>query len=252
MPDSDSSRSERLAPHPVLERYYRDEDERPSVVRSMFDESASEYDWIERFMSFGMGIAYRKRLLKEAGLAQGMRVLDVATGTGSVARAARELTGPKGHVAALDPSIGMLRQAKRLGSPGILLGRGEALPFADEAFDFLSMGYALRHVADLNIVFHEYARALRPGGRVAIFEISRPSSKFGVFLLGIYLGRFIPLVTRMFGHREAARLMHYYWRTIKTCVPPSTIVEALRECGFSGVERKVQAGIFSSYLGVKR
>jgi Methylase involved in ubiquinone/menaquinone biosynthesis len=252
MPDPDDSSSNRLAPHPVLDRYYRDENERPRAVRKMFDDSASEYDWIESFMSFGTGIGYRRKVLKEAGVTEGMRVLDVATGTGSVARAARDLTGPKGHVSALDPSIGMLREAKRLGSPGVLEGMGEALPFADATFDFLSMGYALRHVADLKTVFREYARVLRPGGRVAIFEISRPASKVSELLLGIYLGHFIPLVARVFGHREAGRLMRYYWDTIKTCVPPSTIVDALRECGFSGVERKVELGIFSSYLGVKR
>ena len=251
MPDSSDSSHERLAPHPVLSRYYRDENERPHIVQRMFDDSASEYDWIESFMSFGTGIGYRKRILEEAGVTEGMRVLDVATGTGSVARASRDLTGPKGYVAALDPSFGMLLEAKRLGSPGILDGRVEALPFADETFDFLSMGYALRHVADLKIVFREYARVLRPGGRVAIFEISRPASRVGELFLGIYLGRFIPLVARVFGHREAGRLMRYYWDTIKTCVPPSTIVGALRECGFSDVERNVEMGIFSSYLGVK-
>lgn len=244
--------TDRLAPHPVLDRYYHDESERPREVRKMFDTGASDYDRIEKIMSFGTGVGYRKRVLQEAGIAQGMNVLDVATGTGVVARAARDLVGPSGSVAALDPSFGMLREAAKNGTPRVVQGMGEALPFPDNSFDFLSMGYALRHVSDLKTVFAEYFRVLKPGARVAIFEISRPRSKASNFFIGIYMGRIVPVIARVVSDRETSRLWRYYWETIKACVPPDTILAALRDAGFADVKRTVELGIFSSYLGVKR
>ena len=80
--------SEPVRPHPTLDRYYRSEDERPAMVRDLFDAGAPSYEWICRVMSFGTGEWYRARALRDAGLREGSRVLDVATGTGLVARAA--------------------------------------------------------------------------------------------------------------------------------------------------------------------
>jgi demethylmenaquinone methyltransferase/2-methoxy-6-polyprenyl-1,4-benzoquinol methylase len=202
-------------------------------------------------MSLGSGALYRRQALERLGLRPGMAVLDVATGTGLVARAAAELTGGSG-VIGLDPSRGMLDEARRAASVPLVQARGEALPFPDARFDALSMGYALRHVSDVFAAFREYHRVLRPGGRVLILEISRPASRTGLWLARLYLKRLLPLVTRLgTGSASAQRLMDYYWDTIERCVAPEAILEALRRSGFEAT-RRVQGGLLSEYVGTKR
>jgi demethylmenaquinone methyltransferase/2-methoxy-6-polyprenyl-1,4-benzoquinol methylase len=239
-----------LAPHPTLEGHYREATDRQEYVDSLFDRAAPHYDWICRVMSLGSGAAYRRQALERLGLRPGMSILDVATGTGLVARAAVELAGPAG-VIGLDPSRGMLDQAHRTVTVPLVQARGEALPFAAGRFDALSMGYALRHVPDLFAAFREYHRVLRPGGRLLILEISRPASRAGLWLARLYLKRLVPVVTRMgTGSASAQRLMDYYWDTIERCVAPEAILDALRGSGFEA-SRRVQGGMLSEYVGTK-
>ena len=148
-----------IPPHPRLDRYYGSDSDRPAMVSDLFDEGAPYYEWICRVMSFGTGEQYRSRHLREAGLAPGMRVLDVATGTGLVLRAAVEMCGQGGLAIGLDPSRGMLGECRKGCAAPLLQGRGEHLPFADASFDMVSMGYGLRHVADLRALFGVPARA---------------------------------------------------------------------------------------------
>src|SRR5262245_14649409 len=99
------------APHPPLEGYYRGEDGRRAFVRRIFDDTAGDYDRIERVMALGSGRWYRRRALVRAGLAHEMEVLDVAVGTGLVAREAVAVVGNPRRVVGVDPSLGMLRGA---------------------------------------------------------------------------------------------------------------------------------------------
>jgi len=239
-----------LAPHPTIEGHYREAAKRQEYVDSLFDHAAPHYDWICQVMSFGSGALYRRQALQRLGVRPGMAVLDVATGTGLVAREAVALAGGSG-VIGLDPSRGMLDEARRTVAAPLVQARGEGLPFADARFDALSMGYALRHVSDLFAAFREYHRVLRPGGRVLILEISRPASRLGLALARLYLKRLVPLVTRMgTGSADAQRLMDYYWDTIEHCVPPEAILDAMRRSGFEAT-RRVQGGLLSEYVGVK-
>lgn len=239
-----------LAPHPTLEGHYREAGERQDYVDSLFDRAAPHYDWICRVMSFGSGALYRRQALQRLGVRPGMAVLDVATGTGLVAREASALAGGSG-VVGLDPSRGMLEEARRSLTVPLVQARGEALPFAAGRFDALSMGYALRHVSDLYAAFREYHRVLRPGGRLLILEISRPASRAGLWLARLYLKRLVPLVTRLgTGSADAQRLMDYYWDTIERCVAPEAILDALWRSGFEA-SRRVQGGLLSEYVGRK-
>jgi len=237
-----------LPPHPPLHRYYGSEGERRARVGAWFDEAAADYDWINRAMSFGSGDHYRRQALLRAGLLPGMSLLDAGAGTGAVAAAAQTIVGLGGSVVALDPSIGMLGRAGGRGVRRRVRGVAEALPFADGRFDRLSMGFALRHVADLRATFAEYRRVLAPGGALLLLEITPPASALGHRLLGFYLGRVVPLVARL-GHngRAARELMEYYWDTVEQCVPPAAILAALADAGFARCERAVEMGVFSEY-----
>lgn len=238
-----------MRPHPLLERYYATEEERQRRVRFLFDQSAPCYDQITQAMSFGSGQGYRRRVLARAGLGPGAAVLDVACGTGVLAAAARAIVGMGGRVVGLDPSVGMLVEARRRGGPALVRATAEALPFADSSFDLITMGYALRHVADLEVTFAEYRRVLVPGGRALILEITPPASRLPFRLLRTYLRRVVPLLARRHGPHPA-ELMAYYWDTIEQCVAPATILRALGSSGFARAERRVELGVFSEYSAV--
>ena len=162
-----------LAPHRHLPEFYASQEQRPEFVMRLFDNTARYYDRISGVLSFGSCKAYRKMALRRAGLVPGMCLLDVATGTGLAAGAALSLGLPPSDIVGLDPSIGMLRENQKLRPVNLVQARGENLPFADNSFDFISMGYALRHVEDLGVLFREFRRVLKPGGRILIMEISR-------------------------------------------------------------------------------
>jgi demethylmenaquinone methyltransferase / 2-methoxy-6-polyprenyl-1,4-benzoquinol methylase len=242
-----------LAPHPPLHGYYSEGEGRQPFLNNLFNRTAYQYRNIDKATGLGLGIWYRRRTLELSGLARGMRVLDVACGPALVAQCARNIVGPSGVVVGLDPSIGMLREARKGPCRTLVIGVGERLPFPDASFDFLSMGYALRHVSDLRAAFSEYYRVLKPGGVVLLLEISRPRSPFLMSLSRFYiktvLGFAFSASTR---NPDMKTLMDYWWDTTETCVQPETIVGALKETGFSDCS-EVQCfnGLLRDYRAVR-
>lgn len=241
--------TETLPPAPPLLQYYGDPAKRERFVRDIFDDTAPWYDDILGLLSFGSEGRYRRQALARGGLREGMRLLDLATGTGAVARAASTITG---NITGVDASIGMLLAGRAKQRFPLMLARGERLPLRDASFDMITTGYALRHFADLHTLFSECRRVLRPGGRLLILEITPPHSPFGRAMLRLHMDGIVPFLARLRSrNREAARLMHYYWDTIAACVPPESIMEALRRAGFGDVQRHVELGIFSEYTAAR-
>jgi demethylmenaquinone methyltransferase / 2-methoxy-6-polyprenyl-1,4-benzoquinol methylase len=238
-------------PHRPLTRHYAARSERSGFVRELFNGTAADYNRINGVFSLGTGSWYRRGALRRAGLAPGQGLLDVAVGTGLVAAEAVRVLGDPRAVTGLDLSEGMLAEARRrLGGIRLVQARAEALPVADRSVDFVSMGYALRHVADLGVVFREYHRVLRPGGRVLLLEIGRPEGRLGQAALKAYLGRVVPALCRWTApRRRAGQLMDYYWDTIEACVPAETILRHLRLAGFAGVRCDTALGVFKAYSG---
>jgi len=250
--DQSNTAPVRTAPHPVLKQYYESESERQPFVSALFDSTAMHYDWVCWLGSLGSDQFYRHWVLTKSGLRAGMKLLDVATGTGLVARAATRILAEPGAVVGLDPSNGMLREAKKTLSIPLVQGTVEDLPFANNHFDLLSMGYALRHMADLDVAFGECLRVLKPGGRVLILEITLPSSRLGQRVFRVYFEKVLPRIARIStGSAKAELLMKYYWDTIAGCVPPDMILGVLKSSGFIDVERRVLGGLLSEYVGLK-
>ncbi|WP_277189690.1 class I SAM-dependent methyltransferase [Caballeronia sp. BR00000012568055] len=240
------------APHEPLTAWYPDEARRRAWLRGIFDRTAPDYDAIERAMAFGSGKWYRNRALRSAGLVKGMRVLDVGMGTGLVTKEAVAITGDASLVTGVDPSPGMVGEAHLPMGVETRIGTAENLPCESAAYDFLSMGFALRHVSDLTRAFDEYFRVLAPGGRLCVLEITRPSSAAGIALLKFYMRGVVPVIARVVGKKqESVELMRYYWDTIEACVPPQTVLAAIERAGFVDVRREVELGIFSAYCAVK-
>jgi demethylmenaquinone methyltransferase / 2-methoxy-6-polyprenyl-1,4-benzoquinol methylase len=246
-------------PLPLLPEYWADSADRQRAVTTIFDRAAGHYDWVCAAMSLGLGQRYRRDALWRAGLRAGMATLDVATGTGLLAREIARTVRASGRVIGIDPSAGMMAAGRRAGGGPkpveggpvpLVRGVGERLPFPDARFDFVAMGYALRHVRDLDDAFAEYQRVLRPGGRLLVLEITAPVSSLGRRLARIYFGSIVPAVARV-GSADAARMMRFYWDTIDLCVPPETVLDSLRRVGFADAERTVVHGIFSEYTARK-
>ena len=221
-------------------------------LRGLFDQTAGDYDRVERAMALGSGSWYRRRALSHAGLKPGMRVVDVGVGTGLTAREAARLVGPSGHVTGIDPSAGMMHSAVLPPSVKMLLGHAQAIPLPAAAADFISMGYALRHVTDLSAAFREFLRVLAPGGRICVLEITSPAGRGARMLLKAYMRGIVPLLAHYIArHRDAPKLMRYYWDTIEACASPAIIMAAMQEAGFVDVQRTVSLGVFSEYYARK-
>jgi demethylmenaquinone methyltransferase / 2-methoxy-6-polyprenyl-1,4-benzoquinol methylase len=246
------SRQNVESPIPTMTAYYNNAEEKNKFLLEIFDHTAPDYDRMERLLGLGSGSWYRGQALQRAGLSSKMRVIDVAVGTGLVAREAVRIVGDADLVIGVDPSPGMLESAKVPTGVRLIQGRAEEIPFPDESFNFLSMGYALRHITDLSVAFREFHRVLKPGARICLLEITPPKSRLGKALLKTYMRSIVPSVGRLFVRSgDTVKLWQYYWDTIEACVPPESVIATLQACGFENVRRVVNQGIFSEYQAVK-
>lgn len=240
------------APHAPLTEYYQREEDRREWVGEQFDKTAADYDRIEKILGLGTGPTYRRKILEFAGLKPGMRILDVGMGTGLVAKQAAHILGDASLVTGVDPSAGMIRNAKLPAGVKVVEGRAEQIPLPDGGYDFLSMGYALRHVSDMSVAFSEFHRVLKPGGQACILEITPPKGRIATALLKGYCKYIVPALAKLVAKdKDTAQLWRYYWDTIEACAEPEKVMATLKSAGFVNVRRTVDVGMFSTYLAEK-
>ena len=240
-------------PHPPLRPHYDSLDEKQSFLRDVFDRSAPYYEGIASWGFFGTGGWYRRWALKRTGLKPGMKVLDEATGTGPTARAIAAVTKAPAEIVCVEPSRGMLLESRKLLPQATYLQAGaDHLPLPDNAFDFLTMGFALRHVNSLDGTFGEYFRVLKPGGKVLVMDVTKPENAFGVTMWRLYFRDVMPRLTKLFTRsKDASYLMTYYWDTMEQMIPPTEVIAAMEGAGFKKVTRTLMLGCFSEYEGIK-
>ncbi len=241
-----------MQPHPTLAARYAKPEAKPEFVNRLFDRGARHYDAVVDWGFLRSGASYRHWALLKHGLLPGDHLLDVACGTGLVAVAAARILRTAQNITCLDPSPAMLAVARSKLAARFVPGRAEQLPLADNTFDFLTMGYALRHVTGLEEAFGEFHRVLKPGGKMLILEVTKPAGRVPGFFFRLYFGRVYPWLTRLFTRSEAARdMMQYYWETMDACVPPADVLGALRRAGLCQVKHKLILGLFSEYTAEK-
>ncbi len=195
----------------------------------MFDAIAPRYDLVNRIMTLRMDVAWRRRTVASLGLPAGSSILDVACGTGDLCR---DLAGA-GHLPlGLDVSWGMLAAA-RTDAP---LLHADALdqPVRAASLDGLTCGFALRNMVSLGDFLAEAARVLRPGGRMALLEVDTPRSPLLRALHGVYFGRVVPVVGRLFSDAEAYR---YLPRSVAYLPSEEGLAAMLHEAGFKEVSK---------------
>lgn len=237
-------------PHQPLPDYYPSDDlqARESFLRKTFDDTAVDYNKLEAILGFGTGPSYRGRALKRAGLKPGMMVVDVGMGTDIVSQEILKITGEPSKLIGVDPSPGMMAQAKLPAEVVCKLGRAEEIPVPDASVDFLVMGYALRHISDFSKACAEFRRVLKPGGRLLILEITMPQSRLGTWVLKAYMRGVVPLLARFVSKSSTTPMLwRYYWDTIASCIPPAQVIASLSAAGLLEASRYVELGIFSEY-----
>lgn len=237
-------------PHSALSAYYADGDTqaRQAFLRRTFDATAVDYNRLEKLLGLGTGSWYRRGALLRAGLKPGMRVVDVGMGTGLVASEILRITGEPERLVGVDPSPGMMAQARLPASVRCLEGWAEKLPLPDASADFVVMGYALRHIADLAAAFTEFHRVLKPGGRLLVLEISRPEGRLATWALKAYMRGVVPLMARWVARESSTPMLwRYYWDTIEACALPEAVLRTLSGVGLLNARRDVALGVFSEY-----
>jgi demethylmenaquinone methyltransferase / 2-methoxy-6-polyprenyl-1,4-benzoquinol methylase len=215
-------------------------EEKARVVRELFDTISPRYDVVNRVMTFGMDMGWRRRAVRELRLPGRSLVLDLACGTGDLCR---ELEGAGYRVVGMDFSHGMLLAARTrapLVETDIL-----RLPLRDAAADGVTCGFAMRNVVSLAGLFAELARTVRPGGRVALLDVSEPDNPVLRAGNAAYFRRIVPLIGGLLSDGSAYR---YLPRSTAYLPPPREMVRMLRGAGFHDAERHQLTGGLTQLL----
>jgi demethylmenaquinone methyltransferase/2-methoxy-6-polyprenyl-1,4-benzoquinol methylase len=217
-------------------------EEKVRAVREMFDTIAPRYDLVNRVMTFGLDIRWRKRATRSLGLARGSVVLDIAAGTGDFCR---ELSSAGLVPIGVDLSFGMLANA-RTDAP-LLQGDALRMPFPDAAADGATCGFALRNLRDLSAFVAELGRVVRPGGRIALLDVAAPVNPVLRWGHGIYFGKVVPRIGGALNGagRDAYR---YLPRSAAYLPEGDGISVILRAAGFADAERQLLSGGITQLL----
>lgn len=220
-------------------------DAKVRAVDTMFDAIAPRYDLLNRLLTFGMDVGWRRKTVRSLQLPAGSVVLDLACGTGDLCR---ELAKRGYRPVGVDRSAGMLA-AQRTTAP---LVRGDALrlAFPANSVDGIVCGFALRNFASLKPFFAECVRVLRPGGRVALLEVAEPENPVLRWGHGLYFGTVVPLVGGLLSDRDAYQ---YLPKSVAYLPPPTRMVAMMAEAGLGNASRRaLSTGIAQLLTGTRR
>jgi len=226
-------------------------EERARLVREMFDRISHRYELLNTLMTAGTHRAWNKKVVAATGAGPGGRVLDLACGTGSLTRDLAKRVGPSGYVLGVDFSEGMLSDAKARPLPNVEYRLGDATRLEGiewGTFDAATIAYGARNIPDLDALFANMARAVRPGGRVVCLEISQPKGRLSGAFYGMWFDRIVPrLGGKVSGDAEA---YSYLPESVKAFVAPDALADIMRRNGLQDVTwRSLSGGIITLHEG---
>ena len=231
-----------------------DEAEKSARVRGVFDSVARRYDLMNDLLSFGLHRAWKAYTVAVADVQPGDRVLDIAGGTGDLARAFASRVGERGTVVHTDINESMLRTGRdRLLDEGLALPTAacdaERLPFADGRFDLVSVAFGLRNMTHKERALAEMARVLRPGGRLLVLEFSRPAEPLRK-PYDWYSFHVMPRIGRVVADDEAS--YRYLAESIRMHPDQATLKTMMKGAGFGHVDvHNLAGGVVALHAGVK-
>jgi demethylmenaquinone methyltransferase/2-methoxy-6-polyprenyl-1,4-benzoquinol methylase len=228
--------------------------ERAAYVRQMFGQIAPRYDLMNRLMTGGRDVAWRRLVVREAQLPRSGRLLDIATGTGDIALEALRHDGDLKAIGA-DFSLEMMRRGRDKPGAARLCWMGAdtlALPFPDNTFDAVTSGFMLRNVIDVPRSLAEQFRVVKPGGRMVCLEISRPPRNLLLPRVAyrFYFHRIVPLVGQIVSGNRSAYT--YLPQSADEFLSPDELADLMRQAGWCEVHyRRLMMGTVAIHVGIK-
>jgi demethylmenaquinone methyltransferase/2-methoxy-6-polyprenyl-1,4-benzoquinol methylase len=230
--------------------------DKAEYVREMFAGIAHRYDLLNSVLSFNRHKAWRRYAVRLANLKPGDRALDVCTGTGDFAVELYRATGRTGYVVGADFCAPMIERGRRKTERvagqriGMMIADALALPYPDNQFDCVTVGFGIRNVADVQQAFCEMARVARPGGRVLCLEFNQPRHWFWKPLVNFYQNRVLPRIGGLLSRRDAYT---YLPASIQAFLSREELTAMMERAGLDSVRvYDLNFGSVCIHLGVKR
>jgi demethylmenaquinone methyltransferase/2-methoxy-6-polyprenyl-1,4-benzoquinol methylase len=231
-------------------------DEKADLVRGVFDSVASRYDIMNDLMSGGMHRLWKRYTVQHANARPGHVILDLAGGTGDLARAFARIVGERGRVVLADINAAMLEHGRRrlvdagiAGNVELAQVDAEALPFADNSFDRVAIAFGLRNVTGKEAALAEMHRVLKPGGKVLILEFSRPASAIKP-AYDLYSFKVLPLLGKLVARDPDS--YQYLAESIRMHPDQEALLGMMREAGFERCRYdNLTGGIVALHTGYK-
>jgi demethylmenaquinone methyltransferase/2-methoxy-6-polyprenyl-1,4-benzoquinol methylase len=231
--------------------------EKQKRVGAVFDSVAGRYDLMNDLMSFGIHRLWKKFAIELAAVRTGERVLDLAGGTGDLSTAMAARVGAKGQVICSDINFSMLGVGRQrltdrgvAGNVAYVQANAEALPFADNRLDCITIGFGLRNVTDKQAALGSMYRVLRPGGRLLILEFSKPQLPGLSKLYDEYSFRFLPLMGRLVAQDSDS--YRYLAESIRMHPDQETLKRMMEQAGYARCQfYNLTGGIVAVHRGYK-
>lgn len=223
-------------------------EERTNLIRRVFQLVASRYDLMNDFMSFGIHRLWKRYLVKQVNPQAGDRIVDLAGGTGDIARA---MAASDREVMVIDPSLAMMQEGRRKGMQDIrcIGATGEAMPLADNSIDSLTVSFGIRNMTDMEQALTEIARVLKPGGRCYCLEFSKPMALIRPFY-NLYSFLVIPRLGALVARQPAAYT--YLIESIRRFPDQKEMKALMERSGLKDVRYKnLSFGIACLHIGSK-
>ena len=226
-------------------------EQRAQLVREMFDRIAGRYELMNTLMTAGLNRLWNRKVVKATGLRWGGRALDLACGTGALTRDLAEKVGPEGYVLGVDFSEEMLHAARSAPNVEYRLGDASDLQgIPSGAFDAATIAYGARNIPDLDALFSEMARTLRPGGVAVCLEIARPSGRVSSAFYGVWFDKIVPKLGGLISGDPSA--YSYLPESVKEFVAPGELADIIERNGLQNVTwERVAGGIITLHRGIR-
>jgi demethylmenaquinone methyltransferase/2-methoxy-6-polyprenyl-1,4-benzoquinol methylase len=242
--------------HDKIVPYNESERSKKDQVADMFNDIAPRYDFLNRFLSAGIDVSWRRKALNELKSLQPKTMLDVATGTGDVAIMAAKMLQPD-KIFGIDISEGMLGLGKKkLLNLGLTqqielqTGDSEAINFPDASFDAVTVAFGVRNFEHLEKGLGEIRRVLKPGGKLVVLEFSKPKIAGIQQLYNLYMGIVAPGMGKLFSKNKKA--YQYLNDSVQHFPEGKSFVEIMNKVGYTeNTCKRLSFGICSIYCGVK-
>ena len=242
-------------PHDAI-KPFAEADSKKAQVRRMFDGIAARYDFMNRFLSLGIDVQWRKKALYLFKKEKPQHLLDVATGTGDMALLAAKIVGPK-KITGIDLSENMLQVGRKKVAAyngatqiSLLQGDSETINFSDNTFDGVMVAFGVRNFENLEQGLAEMKRVLKPGALLVVLEFSKPKWLFAKAFYNLYMARIAPQVAGLFRQNKKA---YQYLNASAAAFPDrDAFVQVLKKTGYSDTSFKpLSLGICCIYTGRK-